>query len=97
MPSAETRIRIPYAAVPCASVTTIALEDLEKDDPRVAGALPAGFSLILGLVVFDTKLSIQQVNKHLGNGDTEEHGQRTERRLAAKWIRKSNKHALYPD
>ena len=50
MPSAETRIRIPYAAVPCASVTTIALEDLEKDDPRVAGALPAGFSLILGLV-----------------------------------------------
>ena len=44
------------------------------------------------LVVFDTKLSTQQDNKHLGNGDTEEHGQRTERRLAAKWIRKSNKH-----
>ena len=45
MPSAEIRIRTPYAAVPCGSVTTIALEDLEKYDSRVAGALQVGFRL----------------------------------------------------
>jgi hypothetical protein len=50
MPSAEIRIRTPYAAVPCGSVTKIVLEDLEKYDPRDSGALRAGFSLILGLV-----------------------------------------------
>ena len=50
MPNAEIRIRTPYAAAPCGSVTKIALKDLEKYDPRDAAALRAGFSLILGLV-----------------------------------------------
>ena len=50
MPSAEIRIRTPYAAVPCGSVTKIVLEDLENYDPRDSGALRAGFSLILGLL-----------------------------------------------
>ena len=50
MSNAEIRIRTPYPAAPCGSVTKIALKDLEKYDPRDAGALRAGFSLILGLV-----------------------------------------------
>ena len=49
MPNAEIRIRTPYAAAPCGSVTKIARKDLEKCDPRDAGALRVGFSLILGL------------------------------------------------
>jgi triacylglycerol esterase/lipase EstA (alpha/beta hydrolase family) len=49
MSNAEIRIRTPYPAAPCGSVTKIALKDLEKYDPRDAGALRAGFSLILGL------------------------------------------------
>ena len=39
-----------HPAAPCGSVTKIAVKDLEKYDPRDAGALRAGFSLILGLV-----------------------------------------------
>jgi hypothetical protein len=42
------RIRTPYAAAPCSSVTRIARKDLEKYDLRDAGAIRARFSLILG-------------------------------------------------
>jgi len=52
MPNAESRIRTLYPAAPWGSVTKIALKDLEKYDPRDAGALRAGFSLILGLVLY---------------------------------------------
>ena len=52
MPNAESRIPTPYAPAPCGSVTRIARKDLEKYDPRDAGALRASFSLILGLVCY---------------------------------------------
>ena len=51
MPNAEIRIQTPYAAAPCGSITTIPRKDLDKYNPRDAGALRAGFSLILGLVI----------------------------------------------
>ena len=45
----RTNIRTPCAAAPCGSVAKIARKDVEKCDPRDAGALRVGFSLILGL------------------------------------------------
>ena len=61
MSNAEIRIRTPYPAAPCGSVTKIALKDLEKYDPRDAGALRAGFSLILGLVQHGERDLVDQV------------------------------------
>ena len=61
MSNAEIRIRTPYPAAPCGSVTKIALKDLEKYDPRDAGALRAGFSLILGL---DPYLADEKLVEH---------------------------------
>jgi hypothetical protein len=50
MPNAEIRIPTPHAAAPCGSITKIARKDIERYNPGDAGALRAGFSLILGLV-----------------------------------------------
>ena len=49
MPNAKIRIQTTYAAAPCGFVAKIACKDVEKCDPRDAGALRVGFSLILGL------------------------------------------------